>query len=195
MVGQVEQMKASRCFRASRGGLGCVSCHDAHEVPAPGEKVAYFRERCLACHDDHGCKLPEPVRLARNREDYCVDCHMPVSPTVDAVHIAVRDHRILREPRAQSTAPDRTRSPFPLVRLDGDVAPEHLKSLDREMITALMRSTSISFRPRWGRPSVPSRSIPGPPPTASGSPSLASNVRTGRARFTKHARHFASIRS
>ncbi len=99
-MGQVEQMKASRCFRASEGRLGCMSCHDPHELPDPEEKVAYFRERCLACHEDKGCKLPEPVRLARNREDYCAGCHMPVSQTVDAVHIAVRDHRILRDPDA-----------------------------------------------------------------------------------------------
>jgi hypothetical protein len=137
LVGQVEQMKASRCFRASQGRLGCISCHDPHELPDPEEKIAYFRERCLACHEDKGCKLPEPVRLARNREDYCAGCHMPVSKTVDAVHIAVRDHRILREPHAWSTAPKRSGSLFPLVRLDGDDDPEHLKSLDRELAIAV----------------------------------------------------------
>ena len=138
LVGQVEQMKDSRCFRASQGRLGCISCHDPHEVPDPEEKIAYFRERCLACHEDHGCKLPEPVRLARNPEDSCVGCHMPLSQTVDAVHIAVRDHRILREPDAGSTAARRSRSLFPLVRLNGDVDPEHLKSLDRELAIAVV---------------------------------------------------------
>ena len=58
LVGQVQQMKASRCFRASQGHLGCVSCHDPHEVPDPAEKIAYFRAKCLACHGDHGCIAP-----------------------------------------------------------------------------------------------------------------------------------------
>ncbi len=137
LVGQVEQMKASRCFRASQGRLGCISCHDPHEVPEPEEKIAYFRDRCLACHQDHGCKLPEPVRLARNREDYCAGCHMPVSQTVDAVHIAVKDHRFLREPNAGSTAPIRSRSLFPLVRIGADVDSENREALDRELAIAV----------------------------------------------------------
>ena len=137
LVGQVEQMKASRCFRASQGRLGCVSCHDAHEVPDPEEKIAYFRERCLACHADKGCKLPEPERLAKNREDFCAECHMPESQTVDAVHIAVRDHRILREPDPWSTVGKRSRSLIPLVRLNGDADPEHKNSVDRELAIAV----------------------------------------------------------
>jgi Flp pilus assembly protein TadD len=137
LTGQVEQMKASRCFRASQGRLGCISCHDPHELPDPAEKVASFREKCLACHADHGCKLPEPVRLARNREDDCAGCHMPLSKTVDAIHIAVRDHRILREPDAESTASRRGRSLLPLVRLNGDVDSEHPNSIDRELAIAV----------------------------------------------------------
>ena len=62
---------------------------------------------------------------------------MPVSKTVDAVHIAVRDHRILREPDARSTAPERSGSLLPLVRLNGDVDPEHRESLDRELAIAV----------------------------------------------------------
>ena len=58
VVGQVEQMHESRCFRASRGRLGCISCHDPHQLPTPEEKVAYYRDRCLECHADRGCSLP-----------------------------------------------------------------------------------------------------------------------------------------
>jgi hypothetical protein len=137
LVGQVEQMKASRCFRASEGRLGCISCHDPHELPDPEEKPAYFRQQCLACHEDHGCKLPEPVRLAANREDDCASCHMPVSTAVDPVHIAVHDHRFLRKPDASSTAPKRRGSVLPLVRLDGDGDADDLKSLDRELAIAV----------------------------------------------------------
>ncbi len=63
-VGQVEQMHESRCFRASQGRLGCISCHDPHELPAPEERVSYYRERCLECHAEQGCSLPAAVRLA-----------------------------------------------------------------------------------------------------------------------------------
>jgi hypothetical protein len=149
LVGQVEQMKASRCFRASQGRLGCMSCHDPHEVPDPAEKVAYFRERCLNCHADRGCKLPEPTRRARDRDDHCAGCHMPVSKTVDAIHIAVRDHRILREPDARSPAPERGGSLLPLVRLNGDSDPEHRDSLDRELAIAVTaEGTRLPNTPR-----------------------------------------------
>ena len=32
---QAEQMHESRCYRASQGRLGCISCHDPHVLPAP----------------------------------------------------------------------------------------------------------------------------------------------------------------
>ena len=135
LTGQVEQMKDSRCFRASRGGLGCLSCHDPHELPDPAEKVGYFREKCLACHADRGCSLPEPVRREKKPGDDCAGCHMPLSKTVDAIHIAVRDHRILRDPEAAAT--DRPRSALPLVRLDVEPAPTLPGSLDRETAIAV----------------------------------------------------------
>jgi hypothetical protein len=139
LVGQVEQMKASRCYRSSEGRLGCISCHDAHELPDPDQKVAYFRERCLVCHARRGCQLDERVRLARSRENDCVACHLPVSKTVDAIHIAVHDHRILRKPHEQGgpvwPKPGDTR--FPLVRLNGGRGPEEPKTPDRELAIAI----------------------------------------------------------
>ena len=111
-VGQVEQMHESRCFRDSRGRLGCISCHDPHRLPAPEEKVAYYRRRCLECHADRGCRLPPAIRLARSREDDCIGCHMP------------RVER-LRDPPCRhdesSCPPPRGRSLYPL---DSQTEPE-----------------------------------------------------------------------
>jgi len=97
-VGQVEQMHESHCFRASQGRLGCISCHDPHHFPAPTEMVAYYRGRCLVCHADRGCSLPESDRLKRSRDDDCAGCHMPKITSFDIAHAASSNHRIPREP-------------------------------------------------------------------------------------------------
>ena len=56
LVGQVEQMESSRCFRASGGELGCISCHDPHRLPPPATKAEYYRGRCLECHEQEGLR-------------------------------------------------------------------------------------------------------------------------------------------
>ncbi len=99
-LGQVEQMHASRCFQASAGKLGCISCHDPHEAPAPENKAAYFRERCLACHQDRGCRLPSEVRRQTRRDDSCTSCHMPATGSSNIAHVSISDHRIRRRPAA-----------------------------------------------------------------------------------------------
>ena len=95
-VGHVEQMESSRCFRASRGQLGCISCHDPHRLPAPSAKAAYYRERCMACHDQKGLRLPAAERRTRGRDDDCVACHMPRSSMTNIPHTAATDHGIPR---------------------------------------------------------------------------------------------------
>jgi Flp pilus assembly protein TadD len=116
-VGQVEQMYQSRCFQGSTasggylprrdqpgGSLGCVSCHDPHERVAPEQRVAHYRERCLRCHEQHGCSLPRPDRLRRSAADSCIDCHMPRYGAADIPHTASTDHRILKDPGSTRSA-------------------------------------------------------------------------------------------
>jgi len=106
-VGQVEQIESSRCFRESQGQLGCISCHDPHRLPAPTTKVAYYRDRCLECHERKGCALPSAVRQARGPGEDCVACHMPRLAIQNIPHTAETNHRI---PRGNpSSVPERPR--------------------------------------------------------------------------------------
>jgi hypothetical protein len=84
----VEKLALSICRRASGDRLWCGTCHDPHEVPAAPERAAYFRERCLSCHQTSQC----------DRGFDCTSCHMPQSPAADA-HGVFTDHSIPRVPR------------------------------------------------------------------------------------------------
>jgi Flp pilus assembly protein TadD len=102
-VGQVEQLHASRCFRASNGRMGCTTCHDPHAYPTASERVAFYRERCQHCHKDPSCALPLEVRKKTSKDDNCVQCHMPGGPS-DIAHHSITNHRIPR--LANEAGPD-----------------------------------------------------------------------------------------
>jgi Flp pilus assembly protein TadD len=109
-VGHVEQMESSRCFLASKGRLGCTSCHDPHRLPARATKQEYFRGRCLECHNQRGCALPADQRQARGPGEDCIACHMPRLAVTNIPHTAATDHRIPRgmpgsEPQGPRVAP------------------------------------------------------------------------------------------
>jgi len=93
-VGQVEQMYASRCFRGSQRKLGCISCHDPHELPAEEKKVDYYRRRCHQCHKSNDCTAPQSDRRQTSPSDNCIQCHMPRFASSDIAHTVGTDHRI-----------------------------------------------------------------------------------------------------
>ncbi len=115
--GQVEQMHDSRCFRESRGEMGCISCHDPHTLPPPEEKVAYYRGRCLECHAKKGCSLPVEERRTRSRDDNCIECHMPRSSNAQVPHTATTLHLIPRFADREDSTTD------PPLRAGGDGVP------------------------------------------------------------------------
>jgi predicted CXXCH cytochrome family protein len=136
-----EQIYGSRCFRESQGKLGCISCHDPHTLPDPRERVAYYRNRCLGCHAEQSCALPSPLRLAKNRADDCVGCHMPRTDS-KIVHRAVTDHRIRRRPAPDAQPQEEPRrllpGEFPLVHFHRDLIGPEAEGISRDLGVALV---------------------------------------------------------
>lgn len=155
-VRTVGQMHASRCFRASKepNKLECISCHDPHQLPAPQDKNAFYRGRCLQCHldDTHAqtrgdkenkavaagppCSLPSGER--RLNENNCVTCHMPRTGS-EVSHSSITDHRVPRRPElATNTAAPHPSSSFMLVPFHRDLVDPHDEEVMRNLGVALM---------------------------------------------------------
>jgi tetratricopeptide (TPR) repeat protein len=102
VVGHMEQLRQSACYQKSE--LTCLSCHDMHASELPKDSVAFYRQKCLDCHAEKGCKLERARRLEKEPADNCAACHMPRGDT-DIPHVAFTHHRIGRqakERRAES---------------------------------------------------------------------------------------------
>ncbi|MAD81041.1 MAG: hypothetical protein CMJ50_09405 [Planctomycetaceae bacterium] len=104
---QIEQMRASRCYQAADGALGCTSCHNAHSTPIVEQRAEYYRLRCLACHETNDCKLDLNERELASANNSCIHCHMPALPVRGIPHTALTDHRILRHGRESDQPSER----------------------------------------------------------------------------------------
>ena len=85
----------SRCYRSSAGKLRCLTCHDPHHQPTPGEAPRYYRSKCLACHPEKSCSVPLAVRLGKTPPNDCAGCHMPKEKLDVIAHSALTNHRII----------------------------------------------------------------------------------------------------
>jgi tetratricopeptide (TPR) repeat protein len=103
---QFEQLRLSRCAIASKGRLGCITCHDPHVQLHGAEAAKDFRERCLTCHKVESCPAPLAKRQATSPPDSCTTCHMPKQELENISHAAATDHRILRDPSENLQARD-----------------------------------------------------------------------------------------
>lgn len=95
---QWEALLLSVCKRKSGDRLTCSTCHDPHESPAPEQRIAYFREKCLTCHGS-----PAFVEKHHPKQQDCASCHMPALTAANVAHEQVTDHRILRRPELPMT--------------------------------------------------------------------------------------------
>jgi len=93
---QFEQLKMSRCWTASNGRMGCITCHDPHVQPAGEQAAAFFRNRCLTCHSPGSCQAPLARRNATAPADNCMACHMSKQAVANISHSSLTDHRIPR---------------------------------------------------------------------------------------------------
>jgi Flp pilus assembly protein TadD len=169
-VSHVEQMIQSRCFRQStdQNKLGCISCHDPHQLPVPEKRVAFYRARCLACHEisadggaathkvraaakriaqgslDHSPKQGSaPLTIRHSATDDCSACHMTRRTTSNVAHEAITDHRILRNPNHAGKIHDQGRSgskpgQFPLVYFDRDLHDPQDPEVLRDLAVAMI---------------------------------------------------------
>ncbi|MGH9745116.1 MAG: tetratricopeptide repeat protein [Candidatus Acidiferrales bacterium] len=97
-------MTLSKCYRSSGGRLGCITCHDPHVEPAKNDAPAYYREKCLSCHNEKSCALPSSVRQRRTPPNDCAGCHMPKRSVQTIAHAVLTNHRIVAQ--AEEPYPD-----------------------------------------------------------------------------------------
>ena len=86
---QWEALLHSECKKKSGDRLTCTTCHDPHGSPAPGEKVAFYRQKCSQCHNQAGFAERHHPENAD-----CTACHMARPPSNDIAHELVTDHWI-----------------------------------------------------------------------------------------------------
>lgn len=98
IVSHGEQMHQSVCYQQSEA-MTCVTCHDPHSRPAPGNRSVFYRNKCLTCHGEAGeeeCAMAPSERLLESPDDSCIQCHMPKASAKSVPHTAHTNHAIPR---------------------------------------------------------------------------------------------------
>jgi predicted CXXCH cytochrome family protein len=114
---QWEALLRSRCKIASGDKLTCTTCHDPHGSPSESERVAYFRSKCLTCHN-----TPQIALNHHPEQQDCAVCHMPARKTSDISHEQTTDHDIQRYPFEKTSEPT---SQLHLTTLGDTAAPSY----------------------------------------------------------------------
>jgi predicted CXXCH cytochrome family protein len=139
-------MRASRCFRASTGKLGCLTCHNPHLSPARSEAVAFYRSKCLTCHTDRSCGAPQAERVARAADD-CTSCHMPKREVTQVTHAALTNHRIPARPARQT--PRESAATGDLIQVNAPPDPRPIPPLTLLRAYGQVAAKRPDFEPRY----------------------------------------------
>jgi hypothetical protein len=123
VVGHVEQLRMSACYQKSE--MTCITCHDPHLRAEPKDKVAFYRQKCLSCHEKHPCSVAPAERLKKDAADNCAACHMPRGDT-EIPHIAFTHHRVGRHSAAPPVDSGRTPNVAPRATVG------HLSQVDQQ---------------------------------------------------------------
>jgi predicted CXXCH cytochrome family protein len=102
---QWEALLESACLRRSGNRMTCTTCHDPHGSPSAAERVSFYRNRCLQCHNQGNF-----VHSHHPENPDCVECHLSRASSSDIAHEQVTDHRIVKhasssKPKAADTGP------------------------------------------------------------------------------------------
>jgi predicted CXXCH cytochrome family protein len=97
-VSEVEALNLSACKRASGDRMTCTTCHDPHGDPAPADRVAYYRGRCLQCHTEAKFASVTAPHAHHPEQADCTVCHMPRLNAEDVAHEQTTEHRIPARP-------------------------------------------------------------------------------------------------
>jgi len=139
VVGHLEQLRRSRCYQKS-AGTSCLSCHDPHLDRKPD--VAFYRRKCLECHQSRPCSVDEATRRRKEPGDDCSACHMPRGKT-EIPHVAFTHHRVGRHP-------------MPVPPASGDV-PDLVPIDDNPRLTATDRDRNLGLAYRLASSNASSR--------------------------------------
>jgi Flp pilus assembly protein TadD len=116
-ISQVEALAESACKRSAGDRMSCITCHNPHVQLTADEKPAYYRARCLGCHQTKAA-------THHSEQQDCTACHMPRLDSADISHTMVTDHRIVRHesggrPASTSSALIEFGNPAPRAREAG----------------------------------------------------------------------------
>jgi predicted CXXCH cytochrome family protein len=88
---QWEALLSSECKKKSGDRMTCTTCHDPHGSPSANQKMAFYRQKCLQCHNQEAF-----AQQHHPENPDCTGCHMARLPSSDIAHEQVTDHFIKR---------------------------------------------------------------------------------------------------